>query len=77
MAREWEEPQVEKFDPRATHYVKYNRRMDYLQERRFDPSSLIEQDLRSGDTRRFLQDDGTGDLNEVYRVKNSFEGLVD
>lgn len=77
MAREWEEPRIEKFDPRVTWYVKHNRRTEALNERRFNPADLTDQDLRRGETRRFLLDDGTGDLLHVLRVKNTFEGLID
>ena len=77
MAREWEEPQIEKWDPRVTWYVRHNRRIEALNDRKFYPEDLTDQDLRSGDTRRFLLDDGTGDLLHVLREKNTFEGLID
>ena len=79
MAREWEEAYVETFDERVEGrlYKRYNRRVEALQERKFRPEDLTEQDLRSGDTRRFIQDDGHGDLDDVLRAKNSFEGLID
>lgn len=77
MAREWEESHTETFDPRVRWYTRHNRAIEAKEERRFSPSDLTEQDLRSGDTRRFLLDDGYGDLDEVYNVKNSYEGLLD
>lgn len=77
MAREWEESHVETFDERVTWYRRHNRRTEALRERRFNPADLTEQDLRSGDTRRFIQDDGHGDLDSVLITKNTFEGLTD
>lgn len=77
MSREWETVPEEKFDPRARHYRRYNKRQADLEDRKFRPENLTESDLRSGDTRRFLLDEGYGDLDEVLRVKNSFEGLID
>jgi hypothetical protein len=77
MAREWETPPVERFDPRVDWYRIHSRRSDAVEERRFRPEKLTEQNLRSGDTRRFLLDQGFGDLDEVFTVKNSYEGLVD
>jgi hypothetical protein len=77
MAREWETAPVERLDPRVKHYRKFNRRQLALNERRFRPELLMEDDLRGGDGRRFLLDDGFGDLDEVFRVKNTFEGLID
>jgi hypothetical protein len=79
MAREWEEAPTEVFDQRVDGvlYRRYNRRTAALEERRFNTEDLSDQDLRRGDTRRFLTDDGYGDLNEIYREKNTFEGLID
>jgi hypothetical protein len=79
MAREWEQAPTEVFDQRVDGvlYRRYNRRIAAREERRFRPEELTKQDLRRGDTRRFLLDDGYGDLDEVKRVKNSFEGLID
>jgi len=76
LAREWETAPIEKFDPRATHYVKYNKRKADLEDRKFRTEDLQEFDLRSGDTRRFLLDDGYGDLDDVYNEKNRFDGLI-
>jgi len=78
MAREWETAPEEKFDPRVPWYRVYNRRADALEERRFRPEKIDpDQGLRSGDTRRFLLDDGYGDLDPVFIEKNKFEGLID
>ena len=66
----------EKFDSRVGWDKKHNRKIEALQERRFYPEELTEQDLRCGDTRRFLLDTGHGYLDEVLRVKNSYEGLI-
>ena len=77
MAREWEESHVETFDERVTWYRRHNRKIEALAERRYKPEDLTEQDLRRGDSRRMIQDDGYGDLDEVIRVKNSYEGLID
>jgi hypothetical protein len=77
MAREWEEKHTEVFDPRVEgrFYVRYNKRTAAREERLFRPEALTDQDLREGDTRRFILDDGYGDLDDVLREKNSFEGL--
>ena len=78
--REWEHPRDEVYDSRAVNlgfYIRHNRRVEYLAERRFRPELLQETDLRSADTRRFMLDDGYGDLRCVFLVKNRFLGLVD
>ena len=77
MAREWEESPTETFDERVIWYRRHNRKIEALNERRFRPEDLTEQDLRSGESRRFIRDEGYGDLDEVLRVKNTFEGLID
>lgn len=80
MAREWEVSPREMFDERAVdlgYYRRHNRRTEALNERKFRPEQFKEHDLRRADSRRFMQDDGYGDLDEVRRVKDSFEGLVD
>jgi len=79
MAREWEQAPVERFDQRVDGvlYRRFNRRIQARDERRFKPNDLTDQDLRNGNTRLFLKDDGYGDLREILRVKNTFEGLID
>lgn len=80
MAREWETTREEQYDDRAVSlglYRRHNRRLEALEERKFRPELLREEDLRSGDTRRFMLDDGYGDLDAILLQKNSFEGLID
>lgn len=80
MAREWEVSPEETYDERAESlgfYRRHNRRIEALNERKFKPELFDETDLRRADSRRFMQDDGHGDLDDVRRVKDSFEGLID
>lgn len=79
MAREWEQPPNEIFDQRVDGvlYRRYNRKAEAREARKFRREDLTEQDLRLGDTRRFLLDDGYGDLNDIFMEKNNYEGLLD
>jgi hypothetical protein len=81
MAREWEQAPTEVFDTRVDGilYRRYNRKKEALNERKFRREDLTEQDLRHGNTRLFMSDDphSQRDLLEVFRTKNTFEGLID
>lgn len=77
MARAWETPEVKEWDPRDRWYSKDTRRQDAIRARRFRVEDFKEHDSRRGSARKWMIATDLSDLEEEYRIKNSYEGLLD
>jgi hypothetical protein len=76
MAREWELPEINVYDPDNPYQVRGDSNAKKLEARRFRPESLTKADARSGSNRKWLELWPNRYLVKELRARNSLEGQI-